>query len=166
MTIYKIDSWDNEWMYVKVDGVDVYKQEWNLQTGGVNLCGLGAYPDGKFDVDQIFNHEGAEAHIFLTSTLNQDANDESWGIRDFKLWYEPKEACPIFYSECDYKGAAYEFCAKSPNFQKDGIPPRIRSIKVPPQGRVTFYESTDYNGKKVVYTDDQPCIKSFDVSFN
>jgi len=30
MTIFKIDSWDNEWMYVKVDGVDVYKQQWNL----------------------------------------------------------------------------------------------------------------------------------------
>lgn len=25
MTIYKIDSWDNEWMFVKVDGVDVWK---------------------------------------------------------------------------------------------------------------------------------------------
>jgi len=57
--------------------------------------------------------------------LDQDAADgkpiinnilESWGFRDFKLWYEPKEACAVFYSECDYKGASFEFCSKSPNF--------------------------------------------------
>lgn len=25
-TIYKIDSWDNEWMFVRVDGVDIWKR--------------------------------------------------------------------------------------------------------------------------------------------
>ena len=102
----------------------------------------------------------------MTSTLNEDASNESWGFRDFKLSYEAKEACAVFYSECDYKGASFEFCAKSPNFEHDNIPPQIRSIKIPPQGRVTFYENTDYNGKKVVYTKDQPCIESFDVNFH
>ena len=41
---------------------------------------------------------------------------ESWGFREFKLFYEPKEECAIFYTECDFKGAAFDFCAKSPNF--------------------------------------------------
>ena len=57
---------------------------------------------------------------------------ESWGFREFKLFYEPKEECAIFYTECDFKGAAYDFCSKSPNFSKDNIPPVIKSIKVPP----------------------------------
>ena len=41
---------------------------------------------------------------------------ESWGFREFKLFYEPKEECAIFYTECDFKGAAFDFCSKSPNF--------------------------------------------------
>ena len=41
---------------------------------------------------------------------------ESWGFREFKLFYEPKEECAIFYTECEFKGAAFDFCAKSPNF--------------------------------------------------
>ncbi|CAK64683.1 unnamed protein product (macronuclear) [Paramecium tetraurelia] len=163
-TIYKIDSWDGEFMMIKVDGTDVWKTSWNLQTGGANICGQGVWWDGFTGVDEIFNHQSPKAEIIFTSTLDQDAADESWGFRDFKLWYEPKEACAVFYSECDFKGASFEFCSKSPNFQNDNIPPQIRSIKVPPQGRVTLYESTDYNGKKVTYSSDQACIQSFDFA--
>ncbi|CAD8123671.1 unnamed protein product [Paramecium sonneborni] len=163
-TIYKIDSWDGEFMIIKVDGTDVWKTSWNLQTGGANFCGQGIWFDGIVGVDEIFNHQAPKAEVVFTSTLDQDAADESWGFRDFKLWYEPKEACAVFYSECDYKGASFEFCSKSPNFQNDNIPPQIRSIRVPPQGRVTLYENTDYNGKKVTYTSDQACIQNFDFA--
>lgn len=29
-TIYKIDSWDGEFMIIKVDGTEVWKTSWNL----------------------------------------------------------------------------------------------------------------------------------------
>lgn len=90
----------------------------------------------------------------MVNNNNNNLLIESWGFRDFKLFYEAKEACAVFYSECDYKGASFEFCAKSPNFKNDNIPAQIRSIKIPPSGRVTLYESTDYNGKSVTYTED------------
>ena len=37
--MYKIDSWDNEWLIIKFDGVEVWKRQYNIQTGGANFCG-------------------------------------------------------------------------------------------------------------------------------
>lgn len=99
-------------------------------------------------------------NILLMSCL------ESWGFREFKIFYEAKEECAIFYSECGYKGASFEFCEKSPDFRKDSVPPTIRSIQIPPQSRVTLYEKTEYGGRKVTYSESQECIKAFEVSFH
>lgn len=30
MTVYKIDSWDNEVLSIKVDGTEVWKRSWNI----------------------------------------------------------------------------------------------------------------------------------------
>ena len=26
ITLYKLDSWDDEWMYIRIDGIEVWKQ--------------------------------------------------------------------------------------------------------------------------------------------
>ncbi|KAM3137913.1 hypothetical protein pb186bvf_009994 [Paramecium bursaria] len=165
ITLYKLDSWDDEWMYIRIDGVEVWKQQWNLQLGGANICGQGVWNDAIIPVELIQVHTAPTALVFLTSNLDEDPENESWGFRDFRLFYEPNEECAIFYTECDFKGQAFDFCDRSPNFPNDKVPSTIRSIKIPPQGKVTLYESSDYKGKKIVYTEDQRCIKSFDYSF-
>jgi hypothetical protein len=71
--------------------------------------------------------------------------------------------CAILYSECNYGGASYNLCDQSPNFQKDQVPPVIKSVKVPPNGKVTLFEQNDYGGRSVVYTESQPCIDTFQV---
>ena len=74
----------------------------------------------------------------------------------------PKE-CAILYAECNYSGASYNICDKSANFQKDSVPPAIKSIKVPPKKQVTVYENKDFEGRKIVYTESQSCITSYNV---
>lgn len=41
----------------------------------------------------------------------------------------------------------------------------IKSIRIPPQGRVTLFEKSDFKGKKVVYTEDQSCLKDAHTLF-
>ncbi|CAD8071148.1 unnamed protein product [Paramecium sonneborni] len=163
-TFYKIDSWDEEFMIIQVDGVEIKRFFWNLQTGGANICGQGIWFDGIIPFEQILFHSTPQVSILFTSTLNQEAGDESWGFRDFKLFYEPLEACAIVYSECFFKGKKTEICSKSPNFLKDKIPLQSKSIRIPPQGRLTLFEKNDYNGKKVTFTEDQTCLDNFDFS--
>jgi hypothetical protein len=40
------------------------------------------------DVDIQFPHVSASAVIVITSTLGSPAVDESWGIRDFRIFTE------------------------------------------------------------------------------
>lgn len=40
LKIYKFDSWDNEWLAIKFNGVEVWKRYYNFQTGGAYLCGM------------------------------------------------------------------------------------------------------------------------------
>lgn len=39
MTLYKIDSWDSESMFVMVDGVSIDIMTWGDQTGSTDICG-------------------------------------------------------------------------------------------------------------------------------
>lgn len=99
LTIYKLEDWFGEWMFVRVDGMDIWKRQWTTQTGGYNLCGHAGYGDSIEKLDEIFAHKDTKLHLFLSSTLNDYSKNgmlyitiiESWGFRDFKLFYEPKE---------------------------------------------------------------------------
>jgi len=42
-------------------------------------------------------HSSEELNIKITSTLNEDANNESWGVRDFFIYYS---ACAKSCHEC------------------------------------------------------------------
>jgi len=53
------------------------------------LCGAGPtnWKENFFSVDLILEHSDPAVDIVITTTLNQGAGDESWGISDFKLSY-------------------------------------------------------------------------------
>jgi hypothetical protein len=41
----------------------------------------------KYDVEFLVPHNSPLVNIIMTSTLDQDANDESWGFREFFVSY-------------------------------------------------------------------------------
>lgn len=88
-TLYKIDSWDNELFLGYADGDQKHSKAYGL-ADNKNLCGAG-WNDEVDQIDLTFAHNNPNIQILLTSTLNQVAADESWGIRDFYLFVEK---CP------------------------------------------------------------------------
>jgi hypothetical protein len=91
---WKIDSWDGELAIIQVDGRTAWQQAIPFDSGyRFSVCGQ---PDATYigwrewpiNVDLNGPHEGATVTITITSTIDQTPNDESWGIRDFKLFLE------------------------------------------------------------------------------
>ncbi|CAD8096037.1 unnamed protein product [Paramecium sonneborni] len=86
IVLYKIDSWDNEKIFILVDNVEIWSTVWN-HANEANFCGQD-WTDQKQYVDIIFDHTKLDTLIEISSTLNQNANDESWGFREFTLMYD------------------------------------------------------------------------------
>jgi hypothetical protein len=91
LQFWQIDSWDNERASVLVDGVEVWGQ--NFQHGGstaVGLCGSNnaGWAEQVVDISVAFDHINPQPVVTVTSTLNQAADDESWGVRNFLLFTE------------------------------------------------------------------------------
>ena len=75
---FVIDSWDNETAQVSVDGALIYSASFN--SGGTNICGGGWGDRWLQAVTQAPAHTANTMLLTVTSTLNQDANDESFGV--------------------------------------------------------------------------------------
>ena len=56
LKIYKLDSWDNEWLIIKFNGVEVWKRSYTIVTGSFNLCGNALSNDCIEQVDEIILH--------------------------------------------------------------------------------------------------------------
>lgn len=82
----RIDSWDGEEAWLRLNGKEVWRRQgrWN-EEGSSQVCGNGA-GDNLWDVDlgQILIRKDT-LHIRMGTTLNQHANDESWGIRNLRV---------------------------------------------------------------------------------
>jgi len=84
---YQIDSWDGEYGRVFWNG----DQIWSRQCSGVgcgssNICGgswVDYLPTSKFSV--VIAHSGGSATLKFDSTLDQAANDESWGVGNISI---------------------------------------------------------------------------------
>jgi hypothetical protein len=85
-----------------------------------------AWNEYTSDVDITIPHSASTVTVLISSTIDQDANDESWGFRDFYLWIESTEECAYFYSECNYKGDFVEYCRESRNTLKTNFLPQIK----------------------------------------
>jgi len=73
------------------------------------LCGQGGdWNESIINLEVKVAHSAPEVSIEFSSTLNEAATNESWGIRDFHLLrnqvWDGEEGCAILYEECDYQG--------------------------------------------------------------
>ncbi|EGR30872.1 hypothetical protein IMG5_122030 [Ichthyophthirius multifiliis] len=88
--LFAIDSWDDELFILKLDDevVFTYSFQYNKQppTGSRPInCGSQSWSDRLLQVDITVSHSSRKFNLQMTSTLNQDANDESWGIRNLQI---------------------------------------------------------------------------------
>lgn len=84
MQLWKIDSWDNEIMFVLVDGF-IWQAKWHYSEGA-NLCGAANdWKEAFYNIEFEVPHNSPTVSIVLTSNLDEDALNESWAFRDFKL---------------------------------------------------------------------------------
>ncbi|CAD8182793.1 unnamed protein product [Paramecium octaurelia] len=87
LTLYIIDTWDsNEFFQVYVDQLLAYNVKYSGLTGTENICGQVNRNDSIHQISMELDHTGLTTFIYLTSTLNGDARDESWGFKNFKLY--------------------------------------------------------------------------------
>jgi len=92
----KIDSWDKEWATVMFGGKEIYKHQFcfcsqNCQKsggtcGGYNICG-GSWPEErKIHISGTVDHSSNSIVLYGSSTVNQAANDESWGFDNVYIY--------------------------------------------------------------------------------
>lgn len=113
LSIAFVDSWDyGEYFFVKVDSTTIISKENVFVNNPLNLCG-GKWAD-NLDTSII---SGSTAHTLSTmtvkfdSTLNQALYDESWGIKNLKIYLIT--SCPIECITCS--GSS---CLTCPSFSK------------------------------------------------
>lgn len=80
---YVIDSWDNERARVSVDGTYIFDIAFSQSPP--QICG-GVWGDRWVQyVVATPAHPGANLTLVLSSTLNQGAGDESWGVDNVSI---------------------------------------------------------------------------------
>ena len=84
MLFLKIDNWDNEFAYLKLDGQTIWSQRFAYNDGTANYCGR-TTPDQLVHIDVTFPHTATSATLGVVSNLNQIPNDESWAVQGVQL---------------------------------------------------------------------------------
>jgi len=79
MMAISIDSWDNEYFMVYANGKNIIKEQ--FQHGGEQICGIGNKDRSK-TIKTSFAHTDNTLILKVTSTLNEAANNESFGFND------------------------------------------------------------------------------------
>ncbi|CAK61100.1 unnamed protein product (macronuclear) [Paramecium tetraurelia] len=109
-TFWKIDLWDNEQFYVKIDDKQVQKLAFQ-KTDGIDLCGAQqtnpGYGEKIVSIEIIQKHSSPSLTIQFTTSLKNDPDEQSWGVRDFFLF---AAQCTKFCDECI--GTAENECTK------------------------------------------------------
>jgi hypothetical protein len=103
MQFWKIDSWDYERATISVDDLSVWSDNLNYWGGyWAPLCGQApqSWNEQTLDVDVSFPHSDDTAMVKVYTTLNQAANDESWGVRQLNIFLA---LCPDNCSTCTAK---------------------------------------------------------------
>jgi len=81
MRLYAIDSWDNERFYVKTKGRVITSRQF-VHNRGVKICGVGNWKEEFVVLDVTFGHTDRRLDLWFESSLNEHANNESWGFSD------------------------------------------------------------------------------------
>ena len=98
---YKIDSWDHEMGRFYWNGAEKWTKTWN-NTDGNSKCGttyLGEHNDRENYAEdyvhatvQVTQTTDGNATLMFNSTLDEDANNESWGVNNIKVYGTKKYA--------------------------------------------------------------------------
>ena len=104
----RIDSWDNENLYVSIDDIIIFTAIYNGLTGN-QLCGLQVFLDDYIAILGKLAHTSSLATIKIWTSLDQGPTDESFGIKNFAvyLYISCSVGCltcslPNFCSSCPY----------------------------------------------------------------
>ena len=84
---WAMDSWDGENAWIDIDGGNIFAA--SFTSGGTpNLCGAAntGWTENIATVAQVVNHSGASLLYSAGSTLDQPADDESFGVDDVGVW--------------------------------------------------------------------------------
>lgn len=95
----KIDSWDNESAFLKVDDAQVWTRKF-VHTEGYfsQLCGQqGDWREIFVRVEADLAHVGATALVEWSTTLDENKDNESFGLRDFHIF---AAKCASFCAKC------------------------------------------------------------------
>ncbi|CAD8189326.1 unnamed protein product [Paramecium pentaurelia] len=86
----KIDSWDNEAAQMRVDSVLVQERRFQWYEGYFGkVCGNSDFGQRTIFVrNEIdLNHTSSQVEIQFSTTLNEPIDNESFGLRDFTIFY-------------------------------------------------------------------------------
>jgi hypothetical protein len=81
---FVFDSWDGERGQVDVDGTLIHDVAY-VNGGSSNWCGSGWTDHDPHPVSSQIAHTNNSLVLELTSTLDQDPNDESWGADNVRV---------------------------------------------------------------------------------
>ena len=86
--LFFLDSWDDEYCYVKVDDTTVYQESFNTFNSPVEYCGR----SGEFYKDQIKTvtstpaaHTDSNLVLMITTNINEAASEESFGFNNIQI---------------------------------------------------------------------------------
>ena len=81
-----VDSWDNEFLRVFVDDVQVFQYQHVLNAQGVSpICGSTSWNDLSKNFEIPVDHFSTSAKIRIEWTLDQGVKDESGAIREIQI---------------------------------------------------------------------------------
>lgn len=80
-----VDSWDNEAGVVEIDGVKVWAKEFQFYNASSNVCGGNWNDHGPQAVDETQAHTAANISVRISSSINQEAYDESFGLDNVRI---------------------------------------------------------------------------------
>jgi len=86
LEFFAIDSWDWEYAYVYVDGIEVWRKSF-IYDQGTQQCGTNHenYQEQKVDVEITVVHNSENALVKVTADLDEPTSNEAWGIQNVRL---------------------------------------------------------------------------------
>jgi hypothetical protein len=80
-----VDSWDNEAAVVEIDSAKVWGKEFQYYNAQSNVCGDHWNDHGPQAVDETRAHTAASVTVRVTSSIDQNAYDESFGLDNVRI---------------------------------------------------------------------------------
>ncbi|CAD8190549.1 unnamed protein product [Paramecium pentaurelia] len=84
IVFWRIDSWNNDYLKVTVDGSIKFSKTYSFYSSLPNLCGATNFNDEVDYINFEFLHINNKADIEIFVIDNGD-NDEFWGIQNFEI---------------------------------------------------------------------------------